>query len=284
MSPTPCTPCCSSTGTTVNVPGTSGSSAITATTASFVIPAVGSTVAVSVGDTTWLKSGANVWISDGSKWGNFLVTVNSSTSITAKFLGFNGASNPDSAVGSTIASGAIVMPGVGDLSFPWDLDALTAFTDNSGGTKSDTIAATLAKNLIVFGPWQATTIANGNLYEYAVPYAFQVLSATFRAEVAITTGAKAATFTTRINGVATTGGVISAAGTYAVGATQAGTAISGGNTGTAGQTLESLVSGVTAFTEGTVHLELVVLNTDLAATVAAIAFKANQLRTALRHL
>lgn len=276
-STTPCAPSCSTTLQTVNVPGPSGPSAVTTTSAQFTLPAIGGTVSITVGDSSWIKQGSNLFISDGSKWGNFVV-ITPGNPFTARFLGLVG----DSASGN-VASGAVVVSGTGDQTFPWDLDALTAFTDNSGGAKSDTIAANVANNIIVLGPFSMALLVNSQIWELAIPYGFKVNSITFRDDIAITTGAKAATFTTRINAVATTGGVVAVAGTYATGATQAGTAISGGNTGTAGQTLEAIVSGVTAFSEGYGHLELSVTNTDLAATIAAIAFKANQLRTALRH-
>lgn len=279
MDTTPCTPCCSTTQS-VNVPGSQGNSAVTTTSASFVIPAIGSTVAINVGDTSWLKAFKNVFISDGANLCNFLITaVNSAVQFTGKFLGFVG----DSAAATTVQSGAIVIPGVGNFTVPWDLDSLTAFTDNSGGTKSDTIASSGLKQTIQLGPFSMALLVNSQIFKLPIPYAFQVLSATFRCDIAITTGAKAATLTTQINGGATTGGVISVSGTYATGATQSGTSISGSNSGTAGQTLEIAVSGVTTFSEGYGHVELAVLNTDLAATIAALAFKANQLRTALRH-
>lgn len=276
----PCVPCCSSTPQQVQVPGSSGASAITATTASFIIPAIGSDVTIAVSDTTWLKAGKNLFISDGAHFSNFYISgVGGSTALTITNLGMVG----DTAPGATVASGALVIPGLGDFTVPTDLDPLTAFTDNSGGTKSDTIAASLVKNTIILGPFSMALLVNSQIWEQAIPYAFTVNSILFRDDIAITTGAKAATFTTRINAVNTTGGVVAIAGTYATGATQAGTAISGTNTGTAGQTLEAIVSGVTAFTEGYGHLEINISNLDLAATIAAIAFKANLLRTALRH-
>jgi len=276
---TPCVPSCCSTPTTTNIPGSTGASGITTTSASFVLPAIGSTVSISLGDTSWMKAGKNLFISDGSKQANFIIiSVDSATAITGRFLGLVG----DSASG-TVASGALVMPGMGDQTVAWDLDALTAFTDNSGGTKSDTIAATCVRNALIIGPFSMALLVNSQLWETVIPYAFQVNSANFRCDIAITTGAKAATLTTRINTAATTGGVISVSGTYATGASQAGTAITAANTGTAGQTLEIIASAVTAFTEGYGHVELSVTNLDLAATIAAIAFKQNQLRTALRH-
>lgn len=278
MDTTACAPCCSP--VTTNTPGTQGASAITLTTVSFIIPAIGSTVAISVGDTSWFKAGANVYVTDGANDANFIVTaINSATQFTGKFLGLVG----DSAAATTIASGAIVIPGLGNFTVPWDLDALTALTDNSGGTKSDTISANLIKSTITIGPFSMALLVNSQIWKMPVQFAFQVNSSTFRDDVAITTGAKAATLTTQISGVATTGGVIAVAGTYATGVTQAGTSISGANTGAAAATLEIAVSGVTAFTEGVGHVELSVSNLDLAATIAAMAFKANQLRTALRH-
>lgn len=276
---TPCVPCGTSPLVT-NVPGSSGASAVTTTSAGFVIPAVGATVAISAGDTSWIKTNANVFISDGANEGNFLVTVNSATSITGLFLGFQG----DSAAGTTIASGAIVMPGVGNLTFSNALDLLTAFTDNSGGTKSDTIAATSVRNLVIIGPFTMALLVNSQIWKATIPYAFTLNSVLFRANVAITTGAKAATLTAQIAGTPTTGGVVAVSGTYATGATQAGTAVSALNAGTAGQTLEIAVSAVTTFTEGVGMVELSVTNNDLAATIAAVAFKANLLRAALRHI
>lgn len=279
----PCVPTsCCSTPLTVSVPGSTGNSAVTVTTASFTLPAVGgttSTPAIAVGDTSWMKAGKNVYISDGAKFANFIViSVDSATAFTGRFLGLVG----DSASG-TMASGAVVMPGLGNFTVPYDLDLLTPFTDNSGGTKSDTIAATVARQTIFGGAFPMATIANGTVWGIAIPFNFTVVSVLLKIDVAVTTVGKAATFTTRVNTVNTTGGVISASGTYSAGGSQAGTSISGNNTGTAGQIVDLLVSGVTAFTEGAGHLEIVVLNTDLAATIAAIAFKANQLRTALRH-
>jgi len=241
---------------------------------------VGGTVNIPVTDTSWFKAFKNLFISDGANIANFLVQPGqSTTAFTGKFLGFI----TDSIPGIVIQTGALVMAGSGNFTVPTDLDLLTAFTDNSGGTKSDTIAASAIKFTQVLGPYSMALLVNGQVFKVPIQSAFVVNSATFRDDIAITTGAKAATLTTQINGVACTGGVITVAGTYATGATQAGTAISGANVGTAGQTLEIAVSGVTTFTEGYGRIELSVTNTDLAATVAAMAFKANQLRTALRH-
>lgn len=278
MDTQPCVPCCT-TPQTVNVPGATGPTGLAAratVTNAFVVPAIGATVTIIVSDTSWMQVEQNLFIGDA----NFIVTgINSAVSVTVKFLGLVS----DVPAGSTIAATSLVAPGMGNNTVAVDLDLLTAFTDSTGGTKSDTIAASLVKQTIILGPFSMALLVNSQIWELAIPYNFLVNSVLFRCDIAITTGAKAATFSTRINAVATTGGVISVAGAYATGATQAGTAITAANVGTAGQTLESIVSGVTAFTEGYGHIELNITNTDLAATLAAIAFKANQLRTALRH-
>jgi hypothetical protein len=255
---------------------------VTTTSASFVIPAIGATVTISVGDTSWLKTNKNIFINDGGNQGNFIITgIGNPTSLTGKFLGLVG----DSAPGTTVASGAIVIPGLGNFTVPWDLDSLTAFTDNSGGTKSDTIAASLVKQTIILPIGLVGITGNGLQLALPVPFAFAVTSCLFRIAKVVTAGAKLATLTVQVNGSSVTGGVINltSANCTPYGATVAGSAITGSNTGTAGQTVGFISSAVTPFTEGDGWLELTVTNLDFAATVAAIAFKANQLRTALRH-
>lgn len=275
----PCTPCCS-TPLVTNVPGPQGNTAVTTTTSSFVIPAIAATVAVNVGDTSWLKPFKNVFVSDGVSVVNFLVTaINSATQFTGKNLGLVG----DTAPAATVSSGAIVAPGLGDFTVPLDLQSLPAFTDNSGGVLTNIINIGVARSLIVLGPFSMTSLVNSQLWEVALPFGFTLNSILFRCDVAITTGAKAATFTARINGGATTGGVVAVAGTYATGATQAGTSISGGNAGSVGQTVEALVSGVTAFSEGVGHLELGITNTDLQGFIGQLSFNMNLLRSTLRH-
>src|SRR5262249_37044381 len=110
MDTSPCTPCCT-TPQSVNVPGSQGNSAVTVTTANFTIRAIGAGVNVSVGDSSWIKAGKNLFISDGANAGNFVVTgVNSATSIACEFIGFS----LDSTPATVIASGALVIPGLGN--------------------------------------------------------------------------------------------------------------------------------------------------------------------------
>lgn len=119
-----CNPC--SVTPPVNIPGTEGQTAISTTTASFVIPAVGDSVTIDVTDTSWMAVDGNVWIG-GANW--LLTGINSLTSITIKNLGVSG----DTAVGATVASGAIVLPGLGNLDFPLAIA--------NGGTGGATVAA-----------------------------------------------------------------------------------------------------------------------------------------------
>jgi hypothetical protein len=149
-------------------------------------------------------------------------------------------------------------------------DLLPDVTDSIAGTVSTTLSANTAKQTIHIPLGAMSLLVNGQLFKVAIPYGYTVSSALFRADVAITTGAKAATLTTQINGAALTGGVMAVAGAYATGITQAGTAVSAGNTGTAGQTLEIAVSGVTAFVEGTGHVEVTIVNNDLANALSSI--------------
>ncbi len=274
-----CTPACP-TPQTIQIPGPQGASGIALTTAAFVLPAIGANVVIHMTDTSWVTAVKNIFISDGTNFANFaVVSVDSTTQITAVYLGMVN----DSAPATTIQSGALVQTGLGNYAVPFDLDTLAAFTDNTSGVKAYTIPISVCKQTIVIGPFSMALLVNGQIWKVPVPFAYLVNTATFRCDVAITTGAKAATLQPQINGVACTGGAMAVAGTYASGATQAGTAISGNNIGTAGLTLEIAVSAVTAFTEGYGHVELNITNTDLSALVAALAFNLNQLRHELRH-
>lgn len=238
---------------------------------------------INVGDTTWMKAGGNVFVCDGASKANFLVsTVNSAVQFTGQFIGFQG----DTAAGTTMSSSAVVIPGVGNLNWPYALDLLTAFTDSSGGTKSDTIASTIAKTTLTLPISLVGITGNSLAVAMIVPFAFILNSVNFRLTKVVSTAAKAATLTAQVNGSSVTGGAVAltSAGLATYGTVITGSAITAGNTGTAGQTVGVISSSVTSFSEGDGFLEFNVTNTDLSATLAAIAFKANQLRTALRHI
>jgi hypothetical protein len=163
-----------------------------------------------------------------------------------------------------------------DVTLP--LSALSkqdTLTDNTGGTAGTTLAATAVKQTIHIPLGSLALLVNSQTFEVAVPFAFTISSVLFRDDVAVTTGAKAATLTTKINTTALTGGVVAVSGTYATGATQAGTAVSANNVGVAGDLINIAVSSVTAFTEGTGHVEVTIINNDLANTLSSLATQFN---------
>lgn len=114
--------------------GTNGSNAFTATTASFIMPAVSSTVVVAVSDSVWMSVGQTLYVSGG---GYFEVTAKASaTSITVKNLY---AVPTNSAQSVTVAS---------------------ASTVSSAGVKGDTGAAGAAGSGL-------QTLAKGGLSTYS---------------------------------------------------------------------------------------------------------------------
>lgn len=111
----------------------------------------------------------------------------------------------------------------------------------------------------ILGPFNMADLANSQVIETNVPQGFTLSSYSFRAIKPTTTAGKAASFQSQVNGVNTTGGALSLASntdTGTSGAAKAASAITAGNTGSANQTVGVVVSGVTAFVEGTGQLEL----------------------------
>lgn len=283
-SPTPCVPTsCCSTPTTVSVPGSTGASGIT-TASSFVLPAIGATVAITVGDSSWIKQGKNLFISDGSKLANFVVTgVNSATSITARFLGLVG----DSASG-TFSDGAVVSPGFGNQTVAWDLDAMAALTDNSTGSAGNTIAAGVGISYLKFPhTFIGGTAAVEPVTAFTVGYKFKILSWVFVTEVLLVGAAGSRVANMEIN--STDVGIVPSTVTIpianaAVGTVTAGLAVSGANTGTNTDTFSiEIQNGGTQFTAGSGTFIVTVQNMDTADAIASLASKINTLRTALRH-
>lgn len=136
---------------------------------------------------------------------------------------------------------------------------------------------------VINGAWACYPIANGaqpasqtkdvvtfyttlaglvNTQVLAVPiqYDFTLLSVGFRVRTPATTAAKLATLTARIAGTPVTGGIVSltSANATPTNTLVAGTAITALNVGTAGQTVEAIVSAVTAFAEGDGNVEWIV--------------------------
>lgn len=161
----------------------------------------------------------------------------------------------------------------------------TAITDSSGGTASAAsgVSANAQKSTVIIPLGSLSLLANSSTWKIALPYAFQVTAANFRTGNPVSTGSKLASLSTSINGVLVTGGTIqvTSAAATPTGALISGAAITGANTGTAGQTLEVQVSGVTAFAEGSGWVEFTVVNTDKANESATFAALSNAVRSAL---
>jgi len=159
-----------------------------------------------------------------------------------------------------------------------------AFTDNSTGTVTDTIAAgagihTIAINLPLVG-------ITGNvdvITAYTPGYRFKILSVSFAVTKVVTTAAKAATLNLEIGTTDLTGGVIAltSANCTPLGALVAGTAITANNVGTSSDTISLEASSVTAFAEGDGTLLIRIQNMDTADFIASMADKWNEIRTCL---
>lgn len=290
--PTPatCTPSCCDSINTVNVPGTAGQDAFTTTVGDITIPAnVGDPIDFTVGNTDWMAKGGTYFVSDGTDWAHFTVTsIPNSTSFTGTYCGYIG----DGVNPAVIGSGAkVVASGTQAADFTTTelkalnatlLTGIAAFTDNTGGTASDTLAAGVGISDWMFYV-SLPDVTNADLIGAFTPgYAFKVLKLDFLHEKAVTTGAKAATLTPKINGSAITGGVLALAGTYAAGAVTAASTITAANTGTSAQTFSITASGVTAFTEGNGVIRVRVQNMDSVNAFASLADKINDIRSALQ--
>lgn len=283
-----CSPCCTPSAVNTNIPGDAGQDAFTTLTANLTVPAIGDPVVASVGNTDWMAVGGIYFLSDGTDFGHFQVlTINSPVSVTLEFLGQEGDASPAAIIGS---GGKVVTGGTQQDFTTTELKALNttllagigAFTDNSTGSASDTIAAgagvfTLAV-FVNLAQITATTI-----FSFTPGFAFKVLAIQFSAEIAVTTGGKAATLTPTVNGSGVTGGALAltSANCTPKGTTVSGSPITGGNTGTSAQTLGIAASSVTAFSEGTGWVLLRVQNMDSADAIASLADKINDIRSAL---
>lgn len=105
-----------------------------------------------------------------------------------------------------------------------------------------------------------SALANGQSFKFTPGYNGVIKSISFTSTTAITTAAKAATFTPKVATVAVTGGALaltSANATTTVGTEVLGAAITGANAFTAAQQISVDVSAVTAFAEGAGQLQVV---------------------------
>lgn len=162
----------------------------------------------------------------------------------------------------------------------------TAFTDNSTGTATDTIAAGAGVTTLSFPIQLAamTTSAADLVTNYTPGYKFKILAVDF---VTTTLGAGAGatqTVNMEIGTTNLTGGVmtITLASTDTLGEISAGTAVTAANTGSSTDTIsiEVAASG-TVFTAGAGIILVKIQNMDTADFVATVADKWNEIRTVL---
>jgi hypothetical protein len=166
-----------------------------------------------------------------------------------------------------------------DIDFPAAAGA--GFTDSTGGTASATLAAASCLDTIYLPLGPMASLVTAVSLTKAMAYAFTANSVLFRADQPITTGGKAVTLQARINTTNMTGGAVAVSGAYATAATQAGSAITAANTGVVGDLLGVLTSAITAFSEGSGHVEFNVTNLSLANAIASLAAGANRLKQVL---
>ncbi len=143
--------------------GTDGENAFTTTTASFVQPAVSSTVNIEVVNSDWATVGQPVFVTTG---GSYLVTtVPDSSHVTIQNLGYSGNAAP----AAVIASASVVTPSglKGDAGTSSSGDMLRAnnLSDviSVATSRSNLGLGTLATlNTVNNGQWSGTALAVGN--------------------------------------------------------------------------------------------------------------------------
>lgn len=286
-----CNPC-SSTPLPVNLPGspgndgtqgdpgTDGANAFSLTTADFDVPAIGADVAISVTDNRFMQLGQHVFVQGPANFS--VVSKTGLTAISATFLGFNG----DLAPASTISAGAGVSPGGYEPSLAGPLP--TAFTDSSGGTASDTIAAAVGITTVTLPLSSlATGLSTGALdllTTYTPGYAFELLSFDFVTTIVGAGAGATQAFNLEIGSTNVTGGVVTVdlASTNTVGEISSGTAITADNVGTSASTISvEMAAGGTVFTSGSGYFVLKLRNMDTVNAIASLAAHVDDLIVAL---
>lgn len=287
--PTTCAPCCESTVTT-NVPGASGTNAYTTTSANFTIPAIAATVVITVGTTAWMAVGQKVFISDGTDAGTFEVqSISDSTHFTGVFMGYTDDSAPAAVVdsGAKVSPSGVEVPALTTTALKalnaTLLTGISAFTDNTGGSASSTLAAGVGIHYWSFYAKLSDVTAAASVGAFTPGYAFKILSISWLGLQAGTGAGATITFTPTISGVAITGGVlVPTLANATAGSVVAASTITGANTGTSASTFALTASAITAFTNGTGTIIVKVQNTDEANAFASLADKVNDVIAALQ--
>jgi len=173
-----------------------------------------------------------------------------------------------------------------------DKTQVVAFTDSTGGTGSDTLAAGVGISQIAFdlnlaaGP-PAGTSAGDVVTAFVPGFKFKLLALDFITSVAGVGSSASQVFNLEIGTTNVTAGTLTLteASTATVGALTAGAAITGANTGTASDTfsVEMAASG-TAFTAGAGTLLVTIQNMDTADAFASISDKVAEYDAVLENL
>ncbi len=236
------------------------------------MPAKGSSVSVSVDDNTTVTNGQNVFV-EGA--GYFSVNSKAGTTVVGlTYLNYS----VNTAAGNTISAGAQISPAGTEP----DFSGITALTDNTGGSASDTLAVGVGVSVIPFFVNLADLANHDLVTQFVLGYNFKILSLNFIVEKAATTAAKAATIAVSISGTPTTGGSLALTSSNCTpqGNVVAASPITAANTGSSTDNISITGSSVTAFVEGNGVLVLTVKNMDVANSFASLAAKVNAMLAA----
>lgn len=263
--------------------GSDGISAFTLTTAAEDVNAPLDVITFDVGQSGSFAIGQHIFVSDGTDWGTFIITaIGTATSITAEFQNAPG----DTATPFNLAVGSKVTP----TGAPGALSAAlpTAFTDNSGGTASNTIAAGVGIYTLVHPLSSLATglgvLAIDLLTGLTIGHRFQLLSFDFVTTIVGAGAGASQVFNLEIGGTDVTGGVLTVdlASTNTIGEISAGTAITAANVGTAAGTISiEMQAGGTVFSSGAGYFVIRIKNLDDSDFAASTAAHINSLITAL---
>jgi hypothetical protein len=288
--PIPCQTSCCPEEEIVNTPGPTGAdgtagtdgddglNAFSFTTEDFTIPAIGANVTIAVTDSTWMTAGQTVYVEGAG----FYEVISKSDSSHATIQRLDVAENTFT---GNVAFPVQVSPA--GAAGPSAIGALpNPFTDNSGGTPSDTINAGVGIQVFEFPhTFIGGTSAVEPVTTWTPGFNFEILSWSFVTEVLLVGAAGSRVANMEINGtdVGTVPSTITIPIANAtVGTVTAGTAVAGANTGGPGDSFSiEIASGGTQFTAGSGTFVIRVRNMDSVNAIASLADHINDLIAAL---
>ena len=199
-----------------------------------------------------------------------------------------GALNFSIAYGTTSATvtylGLTSIPAGTTCTLQLPLAKYQALTDNTGGAVSGGLAAGVGRQQLVFYTNFADLTAADLITNIIPGFNGKILGIHAVADKPVTTAAKAATLTPKINAVNVTGGALAltSANLTPQGAKVDGSNITALNTFLPTDTIGIVASAVTTFIEGNGWIILDVQNMDVANAVSALADKVNTLTNNLK--